>query len=194
MQNKTLPLFTLSATVIALFTAPSSVLAQSPYQVPAQAPMYNPMMASPSMQHNPMHHQGGMMPAMPQDHPMDFQGMSGNQSFPEFPTPEQLANMVPPEPMTEEKIKDRFSKRKAMLSASLERDRKSAEKYAQDFARYQKHQAETLASIMKKAEERRQQMLKNLEQQEKHALAKYAEFQQKPDQPSAPIAVEEQKK
>ena len=190
MQNKTLPLYTLSAAVIALFAASSSALAQSPYQ----SPMYNPMIHSPSMG-SPMQHQGGMMPAMPQGHSMDMPGMPGNQSFPDFPTPEQLSNMVPPEPMTAEKIKDRFAKRKAMLTESLERDRKSAEKYAQNFARYQKHQAETLASIMKKAEERRQQTLENLEQQEKHALAKYAEFQQKSDQaPAAPIATEQSKK
>ena len=167
MHNKTVKSFTFSATIIAIFSLPHSAFAQSPGQMPGHP-----------MPYSSMHQQGGMMPSMPKGQEMSLPVMPGSQSFPDFPTPDQLANMIPPEPMTVEKIKSRFAKRKSLLSESMDRDRKSAEKYARDFAKYQKHQAETLAEIMSQAEKRRQQMLQQLELDEQHALSQFEQFQQ----------------
>ena len=167
MQNKTLNSITFSATLIAFVTLPYGAFAQSPHQMPNHPLPYSSMPQ-----------QNGMMQSMPGGHEMSLPGMTGNQSFPDFPTPDQLANMIPPEPMSAGKIMSRFAKRKTLLSESLDRDRQSAEKYARDFAKYQKHQAEMLAEIMSKAEKRRQQMLQRLDLDEKHALAQFEKYQQ----------------
>lgn len=134
--------------------------------------MPHPMMRGQNMPH-PMPHPDLAPPRMP---PMIAPG---------FPSPEELARMAPPEPMTEEKIKDRFAKQKVELQASLERDRKAAAKYASDFARLQKFQADRLAEIMAKAEERRESMLQRLEEQEKRALEQFREQQKPLEKPAA---------
>ncbi len=121
------------------------------------------------------------------DAPMTYPGMNrprftppappARMSMPEFPTPEELAEMAPPEPLTEEKIKEQFAKRKAKMTEILERDRKAAEKYAQDYARLQKHQADSLAEIMAKAEQRRQDILQRIDQMEQKVLERFKQNQ-----------------
>ena len=93
--------------------------------------------------------------------------------FADFPSAEELARMTPPKPMTEEKIKQRFAQRKTMLNKVLEKDRKAAEKYAQEFSRYQKHQSDSLAQLMARAEKRREQMLQRLDEQEQRVLENF---------------------
>lgn len=114
--------------------------------------------------------------ALAQDPPFPLkQGNTqpGQAPYPNFPTPEQLANMAPAEPMTEEKIKARFTQRKAHMTAALERDRKSAEQYARNFARMQKHQADKLADIMANAEKRREKILKSINEQQQRVLENF---------------------
>ena len=94
-------------------------------------------------------------------------------SFSDFPTPEELARMTPPEPITEEKIKKRFAKHRARVEETIAFDRKQAEKYAKDFARYQKHQADQLAKIMARAEKQREQLLNRVNQYEQRALENF---------------------
>lgn len=131
---------------------------------------------TPPLPHHQMMQQDNM-PYHPMYHP-DFQRPQRPPRFmTEFPSPDELARMAPPEPMTEEKIKQRFAKQKADLEANLERDRKAAERYAKDFARLQKFQADRLAEIMAKAEERRVEMLQRLEQQEKQVLEQFRQQQ-----------------
>ena len=93
----------------------------------------------------------------------------------DFPTQQELARLVPPEPVTEASIKERFAKRKAKMTEMLDRDRQAAEKYAQDFARYQKEQANRLVELMSRAEKRREGILKRLDQQEQRALQYFRE-------------------
>ena len=109
--------------------------------------------------------------------PMMMQKPMQRPPMPEFPSPQALARMAPPEPMTEEKIKQRFAKQLADLEERLERDRKAAEKYAKDFARLQKFRADRLAEIMADAEERRQGMVKRLKEQEQNILQRFREHQ-----------------
>ena len=81
--------------------------------------------------------------------------------------------MTPPEPMTEEKIRQRYAKIKENILKSNEQDRKEAEKYARDFAKYQKYQAEQLRKIMAQAEQQRSNMLTKIAQQEQRALERF---------------------
>jgi hypothetical protein len=111
--------------------------------------------------------------------------------MPDFPSPEELERMAPPQPLTEEIIKQRFAKRKAALEENLDRDRKAAEKYAQDFARYQKYQADRLAEIMAEAEKRREAMLQRLEQHEQQMLEDFRSQQQQPDATTPAPAVKD---
>ena len=167
MQNKfgNTTSITQKITLTALLTFSFNVMAQAPAQT------YMPQ--------HPMHQKTMPMQGnMPFPSPMENQNGFSNMPFPNFPTPEEMAKLTPPEPMTIDKIKSRFAQRKTMLTESLERDRKSAEKYARDFAKYQKHQADMLAEIMAKAEQRRNDMLVGLENQEKDALVQFEEYQQ----------------
>lgn len=97
------------------------------------------------------------------------------ESMPAFPSAEQLARMAPPEPMTEEKIKERFAQRRAAVSEAMDEDRKAAEQYAEDFERLQKYRADQLTRMMDKAEERRQAMLKRIDDMEQKALERFRE-------------------
>lgn len=81
--------------------------------------------------------------------------------------------MTPPEAMTEEKIKQRFAQRRGRMEQTIAHDRKEAEKYARDFARYQKFQADKLAEIMARAEKQRETMLNRIDIQETQALEKF---------------------
>ena len=108
--------------------------------------------------------------------------------FSDFPTVEELARMTPPEPVTEETIKSRFSQRKEQLKKFMEQDRKAAVKYAQDFSKYQKQQADNLVKLMAMAEKRRTAILKQLEEQEQIVLERFrqqqAELQQSTEAPA----------
>jgi len=108
--------------------------------------------------------------------------------FTEFPTADELARMAPPEPMTEEKIKQRFAKEKAFLTKALDKDRQAAVKYAQDFSRYQKHQSDSLVKLMSRAEKRREQMLKRLEDREQQVLEHFRKRNSAPEKSSTPEA------
>ncbi len=98
--------------------------------------------------------------------------------FSGFPTPEELARLAPPEPLTEAKIRQRFAEQREILQKAIEQDRKRAQKYARDFARYQKYQAQQLADIMAQAEQHRQQMLKRLDQREQRVLQNFRQHKQ----------------
>ena len=144
-----------AAVTAALFTT-GSALAQAPQgQQMAPPPMGGPM-------EREMQRPRFTPPPPPQKLPM-----------PEFPTPDELAEMAPPEPMTEEKIKERFTKRKAKIEEAMDRDRKAAEKYAKDYARLQQHQADSLADIMARAEKRRQAILKRIDDMEQMVLERF---------------------
>ena len=168
----------LSSSILALITYNQSTLAQesAPPPYPKHPQMYEQMMGGrgmpPADMPYPMHHQDFRRPPMPP------------QFMPEFPSPEELSRMTPPEPLTEEKIRQRFARQKANLQESLERDRKAAEKYASDFARMQKYQADRLAEIMADAEKRREMMLQRLEQREQELLEQFRQ-QQAPETPAA---------
>lgn len=126
------------------------------------------------MQHHmnmPMHQQNMKPPAFKNP------GMPQRPTFSEFPTPDELARMTPPEPMTEEKIKQRFEKRKARIAEHIQMDRKQAEKYAKDFARFQKHQADQLAKIMARAEKSREDLLARINKREQQALENFRKRQ-----------------
>ncbi len=162
----------ISTTTLALISFNLPVSAQQPAPIQNQhSKMHEPMMNGQGMQM----HRPDMRPPM---RPPEF--MPPNRPprmMPDFPSPQELARMAPPEPMTEEKIKQRFAKQKEELQASLDRDRKAAEKYASDFARLQKYQADRLAEMMARAEDRRAQMLQRLEEQEKRVLEQFREQQ-----------------
>jgi hypothetical protein len=106
-------------------------------------------------------------------------------AFAEFPTPDELAQLVPPEPLTEEKIKQRFAAQRELLQKAIEQDRQRAEKYARDFDRYQKYQADQLASIMSAAEKQRDLMLKRLELREQRVLENFRQRNQPVEAPKA---------
>lgn len=147
-------------------TAIASLLA---FHLPASA-----QTAQPSQTPVPMHK--NMPHAMP--HPPMHPRAMNRPPRADFPSPEALAKMTPPEPMTEEKIKQRFAMRKAKMTEMIERDRKSAKEYAEDFERYQQHRSEQLKEMMSRAEQRREQMLKRLDEQEQHALERFRQRQQ----------------
>lgn len=89
---------------------------------------------------------------------------------PPLPSPRELARMVPPQPMTEDTIKAHFAKQREHIIAANERARKAAQKYAEDFARYQKMQSDRLVDLMARAEKRREDVLKRLQHSEQRAL------------------------
>lgn len=99
--------------------------------------------------------------------------------FTHFPTPDELARLAPsePEPLTEQKIKQQFAQRKAKLSEALDKDRQAADQYAKDFARYQKHQANSLIQLMAKAEKQRVKVLEDLDAQEQRVLQQFQQRQ-----------------
>ena len=97
---------------------------------------------------------------------------------PDFPSAEQLSRMLPPEPVTEDAIKQRFAEQRAHLTEELDRDRKAAEEYAKDFARMQKYRAEQLAEMMARAEQRREAMLQRLDEHEQAILQRFRQRQQ----------------
>ena len=96
----------------------------------------------------------------------------------QFPSPDELARMVPPEPLTEEQIRERFASQRAQLKEMIERDREAATRYAQDFAKYQKQQSDMLARMMSRAEKKREAMLKALDSSEQMVLERFRQYQQ----------------
>lgn len=149
-----------SAALIATYSLTGTSFAQNPQAMPDHKNMQHHM-------NSPMHQQN-MPPAA-----FKPSGAPPRPSFSEFPTPEELARMTPPEPMTEEKIKQHFAKRIARINETISLDRKRAEKYAKDFARFQKHQADQLAKIMAKAEKQRERLLSRINKQEQKALENF---------------------
>ncbi len=120
--------------------------------------------------------EGKPLPQQAMQHPYFAPPMPPKRiPMPKFPTAQELEKMAPPEPLTEEKIKERFAKRKARINETLERDRKAAEKYAQDYARLQKHQADSLAELMARAEKRREAILKRIDEMEQRVLQRFQE-------------------
>ena len=106
-------------------------------------------------------------------------------AFVDFPTPQELARMTPPDPLTEQTIKQHFTKMKERAEKINAQDRKQAEKYAHDFARYQKFQAEQLKKMMDRAEQQRARILARIEEREQRMLEHFRELQNpQPAQPS----------
>jgi len=101
-----------------------------------------------------------------------------NASFPNFPTPQELEQMTPPEPMTAEKITQQFSLHRKNLHKAIEEDKKAADKYARDFARYQQHQAKLLKTILDNASKQRLLAIQRLNQREEQAMAHFIKNQQ----------------
>ena len=147
---------------VASFAIAGNVFAQSSLMSPYQGAQQNPAVTQQPM-------------LRPDFMPSEF----NPAAFANFPTPEELARMTPPEPMTEEKIRQRYAKIKENILKSNEQDRKEAEKYARDFAKYQKYQAEQLHNIMAQAEQHRSNMLTKIAQQEQRELERFRQ-QQKP--------------
>lgn len=106
----------------------------------------------------------------------------------QFPSPQELARMAPPEPMTEKRIQERFAKQRAQMTEALDRDREAATRYAQDFSRYQKQQSDALAELMARAETRREAMLKRLDEREQQVLERFRQHQQAQDDAAKPAA------
>ena len=111
-----------------------------------------------------------------------------------FPTPEELQQLVPPEPLTEEQIRKRFEERKKFIQNMMERDRKAAEQYARDFARYQKYQSEQLAEIMKRAEQHRKAVLERIDREMEQALKRFQQRQKEMEQIQSPVEKPEDKR
>ena len=149
-----------SAAFWAAYSFTSTSFAQNSQAMPVQNQMQQHM-------NMPMHQQNMQRPA--------FKAPTAPQrpSFSEFPTPEELSRMTPPEPMTAEKIKQRFAKRKARIAETIAHDRKQAERYAKDFARFQKHQADQLAKIMARAEKNREALLTRINKREQQVLENF---------------------
>ncbi len=108
----------------------------------------------------------------------DTSGTVFNASFPNFPTPQELEQMTPPEPMTIEKIKQQFSLHRKNLLKAIEEDKKAADKYARDFARYQEHQAKLLKTILDNASKQRLLAIQRLNQREEQAMAHFIKNRQ----------------
>jgi hypothetical protein len=96
----------------------------------------------------------------------------------QFPSPGELARLVPPEPMTEARIQQQFAAQREQLLDMIERDRDAATRYAQDFAKYQKQQADALKDLMSRAEKRREAMLQHLDKREQQVLERFRQYQQ----------------
>jgi hypothetical protein len=160
-------------TVFALF-AGQVALAQP---IPAENPHAAPAAKPPLGMHQPM-----------QRLPMPKRPPVKRPALPPLPSAAQLQRMLPPEPPTEEAIKQRFSQQRAHLEETLERDRKAAEQYAKDFDRMQKFQAEQLAKIMASAEQRREAMLQRLNEHEQSMLERFRQMRsaQQPNMESKP--------
>jgi len=156
------PIHLYTSAIVASFAIAGNVFAQTSSMSPYQG-MQNPTSAT----RQPIQRPDFMAP--------DFNA----PAFANFPTPEEMARMTPPEPMTEERIRQRYAKIKENIQKSNEQDRKEAEKYAQDFSKYQKYQAEQLRKIMAQAEQQRSNMLTKIAQQEQRALERFRQ-QQKP--------------
>ncbi|MBL7003467.1 MAG: hypothetical protein ISR69_05525 [Gammaproteobacteria bacterium] len=92
---------------------------------------------------------------------------------PTFPSPEELKRMAPPKPMTEEALKQRLTLQIQRTKKVMAADKKRSAKYAEDFARYQKHQADTLAKMMAKADAQRMKVLNRMEEQQKQIIASF---------------------
>lgn len=163
-----------SVAIFAASSLSSSAFAQSSQNLPMHGGM-------PDHHNTPMH---STMQQSTNEPSFTSPAMPPRPAFADFPTPDELARMVPPEPLTEELIKQRFAKQKETLQKAIDRDRKQAEQYARDFARYQKFQAEQLAKMMEQAEKHREQLIKRLEQREQHMLET---FRQRSDKSAEPL-------
>jgi len=166
-MNK-IPLYTTA--ILATFSLTGSAFAQSQQQMPVGA-QHNKMPMNSMMQNKMMNR-----PAFVYTPPTSEQPL-----FNQFPTPEELARITPPAPMTEEKISKHFSRLKSRMEKTVAQDRKAAEKYAKDFARFQKHQADQLAKIMANAEKQREAMIKRVAEREKLVLEKFRKHNKSPE-------------
>jgi hypothetical protein len=130
----------------------------------------------------------GGMPAPGMQQPM--RPMPPRPTLPPLPTAQELQRMLPPEPPTEEAIKQRFAQQRARLGETLERDRKAAEQYAKDFDRMQKYQAGRLADLMARAEKRREAVMQRLDEHEQSMLERFRKMRsaQQPGAGSQPSA------
>ncbi len=126
---------------------------------------------------------GAMMPPR-----LPRMGPSRIPSTHQFPSPGELARMVPPEPMTEQRIQQQFAAQREQLKDMIERDRDAATRYAQDFAKYQKQQADALKDLMARAEKRREAMLQHLDTREQQVLERFRQYQQARQAASEPAS------
>lgn len=163
-----------SAALVAAFSFTNTTFAQNTQTMPMHGQIHKQMQQQIQQQ---MQQQMQQQQAM--KHPA-FKAPVAQQRpvFDEFPTPEELARMTPPEPVTEDKIRQRFAKQKARVEKIIAQDRKRAEKYAKDFARFQKHQADQLAKIMAKAEQQREIMFNNISKREQQVLETFRQRKQ----------------
>ncbi len=82
-----------------------------------------------------------------------------------------------PQPMTEEILKQRLDMQLSMTKRQMAIDKKLANAYAANFARFQKQQAAALQQMMKQAEKQREYTLKRLEMQQQLILDSFSKFQ-----------------
>lgn len=93
--------------------------------------------------------------------------------------PKQIRHYQAPKrhPLTEEIIKKRFGHQLAITKRQMAVDKKQAEVYAANFARYQKAQAEALKQMMAQSEKQRQMIIKRLEIQQQILLEQFSKVQ-----------------
>jgi len=117
--------------------------------------------------------------AQNQNHLMMQQQMQSHQQMQRdqmnFPSATEMRMMSP---MTEKKINERFAIQKANLQKIIDNDKKAAAKYAEDFAKYQKSQADQLKKMMTDADKQRAKTMENLELQHQMALQHLKKMQE----------------
>jgi len=82
-----------------------------------------------------------------------------------------------PKPITEDILKQRLNAQLMFTKQQLAFDKKQADLYAANFAKYQKQQASALKKIMDTAEQQRQYTINVLEIQQHRIIQQFTKFQ-----------------
>jgi len=100
---------------------------------------------------------------------------------PQQNSPTHIPHYQTPKPMTEDVLKKRFDIQLKITKQQMAFDKRQADAYAANFARYQKQQADDLHKMMAQAEKQRQFTIKRLESQQQYFLTQFSKYQQTND-------------
>lgn len=110
--------------------------------------------------------------------------LSVQAQAPQYPSNQAMmmpTQQAPMPPMSKELLKQRLDARLESVKKRLAFDQFQANSYAENFARYQKQQADALNNMMQESEKQRQYILHRIEKQHEIMLQQFENYQIKKD-------------